>query len=158
MTLLQKIQNLTWFNLITDLKTILLGLFTKTEDTNLNYSTAEVLTGGTWIDGKPIYRKVIESTTLDELLQNIDVTSLNIENLTEPIRGLIQVNSNKIAVPYTTIVDAVTVRAIMFNTSLINNNTLRVSYYSVEENEGNNDIIPLEGYNYNLILEYTKTI
>ena len=26
---------------------------------NQSYSTSEQLTGGTWIDGKPIYRKVI---------------------------------------------------------------------------------------------------
>jgi hypothetical protein len=28
-----------------------------------SYSTTETLTGGTWIDGKPIYRKVIQGTT-----------------------------------------------------------------------------------------------
>ena len=27
---------------------------------NLSYSTTETLTGGTWIDGKPIYRRVIQ--------------------------------------------------------------------------------------------------
>lgn len=29
-----------------------------------SYSTTETLTGGTWIDGKPIYRKVIEVTNI----------------------------------------------------------------------------------------------
>ena len=30
---------------------------------NMNYSTTEINTGTTWIDGKPIYRKVISGTT-----------------------------------------------------------------------------------------------
>lgn len=29
-----------------------------------DYSTSEVKTGATWIDGKPIYRKVIDTTTI----------------------------------------------------------------------------------------------
>lgn len=33
-------------------------------DNSNSYSTEETLTGGTWIDGKPIYRKVIECGTL----------------------------------------------------------------------------------------------
>lgn len=35
-------------------------------DTNIfnnNYSKTEVKTGATWIDGKPVYRKVVEFTT-----------------------------------------------------------------------------------------------
>lgn len=32
-------------------------------ETRHSYSTNETLTGGTWIDGKPIYRKVYVSTT-----------------------------------------------------------------------------------------------
>ena len=31
--------------------------------TNPNYSTTEQKTGGTWIDGKPIYRKVVSGIT-----------------------------------------------------------------------------------------------
>ena len=45
-----------------------------------SYSTTEMLTGGTWIDGKPIYRKVFDNgswaTSLD-----FDASSLNIETL-----------------------------------------------------------------------------
>ena len=40
-----------------------------------SYSTTETLTGGTWIDGKPIYRKVINTTSLANntvLIQNVD--------------------------------------------------------------------------------------
>lgn len=40
-----------------------------------SYSTTEVDTGKTWIDGKPIYRKVFTGTTAT----TIDVSSLNID-------------------------------------------------------------------------------
>lgn len=42
----------------------------------LSYSTEETLTGGTWIDGKPIYRKVFSG---DTWTTDIDVTSLNVD-------------------------------------------------------------------------------
>ena len=40
---------------------------------SMSYSTTETLTGGTWIDGKPIYRKVILNPTLNTtLLTGVD--------------------------------------------------------------------------------------
>ena len=55
-------------------------------DNSNSYSTEEVKTGGKWIDGKPIYRKVLIATTLinaDEIgwggLES-NITSLNIDN------------------------------------------------------------------------------
>ena len=33
-------------------------------DNSNSYATSEILTGGTWIDGKPIYRKVVEVASL----------------------------------------------------------------------------------------------
>ena len=42
------------------------GLFNQIKDyvdQGQSYSTSETLTGGTWIDGKPIYRKVVVSST-----------------------------------------------------------------------------------------------
>lgn len=47
-----------------------------------NYSTTETKIG-TWIDGKPVYRIVIEYTTTSQanLGYNIDVSSLNIETM-----------------------------------------------------------------------------
>lgn len=45
-------------------------------DMQHSYSTEETLTGGTWIDGKPIYRKVIPFTIVGSML-TIDVASLN---------------------------------------------------------------------------------
>lgn len=40
-----------------------------------NYSTAEVLTGGHWIDGKPLYHKVLHVTTKD----TIDLSGLDFD-------------------------------------------------------------------------------
>ncbi len=37
-----------------------------------DYSTAEHLTGARWIDGKPIYRKVIDSGSLPDTIKNIN--------------------------------------------------------------------------------------
>jgi len=39
-------------------------------DKDNSYSTDEMLTGGTWIDGKPIYRKVLMGTMYDETLED----------------------------------------------------------------------------------------
>lgn len=57
-------------------------------DTKNSYSTEETLTGGTWIDGKPIYRKVtsyngaIESPTLSSsIIINAIVGQPNIDTL-----------------------------------------------------------------------------
>lgn len=44
---------------------------------SLSYSTEETLTGGTWIDGKPIYRKVYRGVT--------DGVSLGISSLDEVV-------------------------------------------------------------------------
>jgi hypothetical protein len=46
---------------------------------NNNYSLDEIRTGGTWIDGKPIYRKVIEITTLKGSYTTLDLSSSNIQ-------------------------------------------------------------------------------
>ena len=53
---------------------------------NLNsYSTEETLTGGTWIDGKPIYRKVITHTLSNALVGLVEIAH-NIQNIKTPIR------------------------------------------------------------------------
>ena len=55
-------------------------------DNSNSYSTDEVKTGGKWIDGKPIYRKVLITTTLINGGEvgwgglESDITSLNIDN------------------------------------------------------------------------------
>ena len=46
---------------------------------SLSYSTTEQKTGGTYVDGKPIYRKVIDCGTLPNNTETF--TDLNIQNL-----------------------------------------------------------------------------
>lgn len=54
-----------------------------------SYSTTEVDTGATWIDGKPIYKKTIDMGTLPAAgaTTTSDVSSLNIETLVD-CRGM----------------------------------------------------------------------
>lgn len=54
-------------------------------DNSNSYSTQEVKTGGTWIDGKPIYRKVIIHTLSDALTGLVEIQH-NIQNIKTPIR------------------------------------------------------------------------
>ena len=51
---------------------------------NGSYSTTETLTGGTWIDGKPIYRKTVVFTGVDLTGGDIDLSTHlpNIETIT----------------------------------------------------------------------------
>lgn len=51
---------------------------------SLSYSTDEILTGGKWIDGKPIYRKVIEHDV--SVLTGIVTIDLSGSNIETPIR------------------------------------------------------------------------
>lgn len=61
------------------------------------YSTDEIKCG-TWIDGKPIYRKVIESTPDQAGECRIDSSSLNIEQLTV-FRGMFDDTEHNYAFP-----------------------------------------------------------
>ena len=54
-------------------------------DNSNSYSTQEVKTGGKWIDGKPIYRKVV-THTLSDALTGLVVIQHNIQNIETPIR------------------------------------------------------------------------
>lgn len=109
---------------------------------SLSYSTNEVLTGGTWIDGKPIYRKVIE---LPSLPNNSQVS---------------------IAHNITNVESFITVRGIAFNPT----STLSLPIPFVERN-GQEDVqlyatatdyvisvnYDASAYTGKIILEYTKT-
>ncbi len=54
----------------------------KEKVTNLTtYSTEEVKTGETWIDEKPIYRKVIQVTSASGVTTEVDLSSLNISTI-----------------------------------------------------------------------------
>jgi hypothetical protein len=75
-----------------DVATFALAKKTVTEELEKvrSYSTEETLTGGTWIDGKPIYRRVIyywlngavaPGVTLSNSIYSGDAVPQNIENI-----------------------------------------------------------------------------
>lgn len=62
------------------------------------YSTAEQ-TIGTWIDGKPLYRKVIDTLTLpSNATVEYDITNLNIATITK-LYGTASYNNGQLAKP-----------------------------------------------------------
>jgi hypothetical protein len=64
-----------------------------------NYSTSEVKTTKTWIDGKPIYCKVIEETTTAGT-STISISSLNIDTIVRTNIQCIVANGDVILTPY----------------------------------------------------------
>lgn len=70
---------------------------------SLSYSTSETLTGATWIDGKPIYRKVIVQD-ISGVLTGLVTIDPGVSNIETPIRvvcGRAEVSgsSNGITIP-----------------------------------------------------------
>ena len=60
---------------------------------SLSYSTTEQKTGGYWIDGKPIYRKVVSSKLPNNTTKTIAHSISNISQITK-LSGLLNINSN----------------------------------------------------------------
>ena len=69
-------------------------------DNSNSYSTEEVKTGGTWIDGKPIYRKVLTTTLqTDEQILTIEI-SPQLKSIVG-IRGILTTSQNvDFPIPY----------------------------------------------------------
>ena len=59
---------------------------------SLSYSTQEVKTGGTWIDGKPIYRKVVDIGTLTDTTSK--TVPHNIQNLNKVLETKLVANDS----------------------------------------------------------------
>ena len=60
-------------------------------ETHHSYSTNETLTGGTWIDGKPIYRKVfVVNNNVVSTVNSIDLLGMNIHTLLPTISGSVR--------------------------------------------------------------------
>ena len=59
----------------------------------LSYSETEQKTGGYWIDGKPIYRKVVSSKLPNNTTKTIAHSISNISQITK-LSGLLNINSN----------------------------------------------------------------
>ena len=68
-------------------------------DGSNSYSTNEVKTGGTWIDGKPIYRKVLTATLqTDEQVLTLTV-SHQMKSLVS-VKGLLTKENTDLVIPY----------------------------------------------------------
>lgn len=67
---------------------------------SLSYSTTEQKTGGVWIDGKPIYRKVITHyATVADIAGTLDNALDNPETIVS-IQGVCQMNDNTMPLPW----------------------------------------------------------
>ena len=68
-------------------------------DSSNSYSTDEIKTGGTWIDGKPIYRKVLTAT----LQTNEQILTIEVSNQLKSIvgiRGILTSQNVDFPIPY----------------------------------------------------------
>lgn len=106
------------------------------------YSTSETNTGKKWIDGKPIYRKVVNFGTLPNATTKSVAHGVTDLDTWTSIKGVAQVSTSAISLPYTDIGDvsrsiacAISAGNIIVDTGTLN----RADYL---------------GY---FILEYTKT-
>ena len=115
-------------------------------DNSNSYSTQEVKTGGTWIDGKPIYRKVITHTLSNALTGLVEITH-NIQNIDTPIR----IVCGKATVPGNS--DGITIPSQYDSETFVQLGTFRVSY--VQLFAGSTNWTSLKEIT--LCLEYTKT-
>ena len=106
------------------------------EDT---YSTSEVFTGQYWIDGKPIYRKVIVQP-ITQANTDIDISSMGVDKVLS-LRGC---DSNHF-LPFTN----------AFNTSvLVYNVGLNYEFDTIKIRYGTGQTIETPIY---IIIEYTKS-
>ena len=113
------------------------------DNDNSVYSTEEVLTGKTWIDGKPIYRRVITSTTSNKTnVWNGLATVPNVESVID-IRGIVK-TSNGVSFPINYSENSSTI----FSVSYIHASSMIAECHT--STSYNNCSI-------NLLFEYTKT-
>ena len=110
-------------------------------DNSNSYSTQEIKTGGTWIDGKPIYRKVVVESSDKGVQKNIDVSSLSIGTCVK-LEGTC--NGVAYKVPINTYRSDVTVF------SLISIDGTNLACFAGGDLIGSTPI-------WNIIIEYTKT-
>lgn len=112
------------------------------KNNGLSYSITETLTGGTWIDGKPIYRKVVDCGELPN--NNVKSVAHNITNIDKVIKiyGVTIGSSDTFPLPYATTTGIGNCIAISYNST---NVTIRTG---VNRTGHTNTYITLE---------YTKT-
>lgn len=105
------------------------------------YSTSETRTGKTWIDGKPIYRKVFVGSSEKGTQDNVDVSALSIDTCVK-LEGTCQ--GANYTIPINTYRNDVTVL------SLIRNDGSVLVFFADGELIGST--VP-----WKIILEYTKS-
>ena len=65
------------------------------------YSTSETLTNKVWIDGKPIYRKVVNIGALpNNTLKNVDHGITNIDTITDYYGMVASTSKTALKIPY----------------------------------------------------------
>ena len=90
----------------------------------LSYSTDEVKTGGKWIDGKPIYRKVVDFGALpNATIKEVSFDNINADTFVK-IEGIAMGNSGTaVIIPFADTSDATQSIAIIINSSSVSINT-----------------------------------
>lgn len=116
-------------------------------DNSNSYSTQEVKTGGTWIDGKPIYRKVITHDVSGSLSGLVSISTDGIPNIDTPIR----IVCGSISLPDDS--GSVTIPAQYDSTTFVQFGAFRAS--GIQLYCGSTNWTPLT--HVTLCLEYTKT-
>lgn len=122
-----------------------------------SYSTDEIKTGGTWIDGKPIYRKVFTG-----VLNNLGYILINLSDyeLSEvidhvlPLKGSFIEDGEQIPINYSfsNVNESVSSGRATYN---YDEKTITLVHFNTDWNPPGNKIF-YESY-FELILEYTKT-
>lgn len=115
----------------------------------INYSTEEVPTGGTWIDGKPIYRKVFTGVSTSESLQKINAPDIEV---VINLYGFLA-RSDGSYIPLNVADPAA-------QSNVITANMMKISFYGPDKtiNFSKGSVFTeLSGANYAIICEYTKT-
>ena len=93
-------------------------------DSSNSYSTDEVKTGGKWIDGKPIYRKVVNFGALpNATIKEVSFDNINADTFVK-IEGIAMSNSGTaVTIPFTDTSSATQSITIIINSSSVSINT-----------------------------------
>ena len=111
---------------------------------SISYSTDEVKTGGKWIDGKPIYRKVVDFGALpNATIKEVSFDNINVDTFVKIEGVAMSANGTAVTIPY----------ADVFNntqsiSTFANSTSVSINVGSVNRSDYNKCYITLE---------YTKT-
>jgi hypothetical protein len=124
------------------------------EGYNGSYSTTETLTGGTWIDGKPIYRKVLPYTFDSDGIGYLNFSDLNTNTIIH-CNALYRSLDGNMCKEYNTFA----LNSIEYFYSKLSSELPEVNIYLQNIDLTTGFTVPIEPDNSNgfLILEYTKT-